>query len=97
MPNAFFSGYGFDSIALALLGKSRPVGVMGAAILFGLLRAGAQRMQGPPALVPIDIISILQALIIIFMAAPEVIRVIYRLKTPEEAVEAVFTRGWGKV
>jgi simple sugar transport system permease protein len=97
MPNAFFSGYGFDSIALALLGKSRPVGVMGAAILFGLLRAGAQRMQGPPALVPIDIISILQALIIIFIAAPEVIRVIYRLKTPEEAVEAVFSRGWGKV
>jgi ABC-type uncharacterized transport system permease subunit/basic membrane lipoprotein Med (substrate-binding protein (PBP1-ABC) superfamily) len=97
MPNAFFSGYGFDSIALALLGKSHPVGVLLSALLFGFLRAGAQRMQGPPAFVPIDIVSVLQALIIIFIAAPEVIRLIYRLRAPKEAGEAVFTRGWGRV
>ncbi len=97
MPNAFFSGYGFDSIALALLGKSHPVGVLLSALLFGFLRAGAQRMQGPPAFVPIDIVSVLQALIIIFIAAPEVIRIIYRLRVPEEAGEAIFTRGWGQV
>ncbi len=97
MPNAFFSGYGFDAIALALLGKSHPVGVLLAALLFGFLRAGAQRMQAPPALVPIDIISVIQALIIIFIAAPEVIRLIYRLPTPKEGIEAVFTRGWGQV
>jgi len=97
MPNAFFSGYGFDSIALALLGKSHPVGVLLAALLFGFLRAGAHRMQGPPAFVPIDIISVLQALIIIFIAAPEVIRLFYRLRAPKEVVEAVFTRGWGQV
>jgi simple sugar transport system permease protein len=96
MPNAFFSGYGFDSIALALLGKSRPVGVLLAALLFGFLRAGAQRMQGPPAFVPIDIISILQALIIIFIAAPEVIRLIYRIRAPEEKAATIFTRGWGR-
>jgi simple sugar transport system permease protein len=96
MPNAFFSGYGFDSIALALLGKSRPVGTLLAALLFGFLRAGAQRMQGPPAFVPIDIISILQALIIIFIAAPEVIRLIYRIRAPKEKTETVFTRGWGR-
>jgi simple sugar transport system permease protein len=97
MPNAFFSGYGFDSIALALLGKSHPVGVLLASLLFGFLRAGAQRMQAPPAFVPIDIISVLQGLIIIFIAAPEVIRYIYRLRAPKEAGEAIFTRGWGKV
>ncbi len=97
MPNAFFSGYGFDSIALALLGKSHPVGVLLSAFLFGFLRAGAQRMQGPPAFVPIDIVSILQALIIIFIAAPEVMRLIYRLRAPREVSEAVFTRGWGHV
>jgi len=96
MPNAFFSGYGFDSIALALLGKSHPVGVLLSALLFGFLRAGAQRMQGW-AHVPIDIISVLQGLIIIFIAAPEVIRFLYRLRVPEEAAEAVFTRGWGQV
>ncbi len=95
MPNAFYSGYGFDSIALALLGKSHPVGVLLASLLFGFLRAGAQRMQAPPAFVPIDIISIVQALIIIFIAAPEVIRLIYRISAPKEEAEAVFTRGWG--
>ena len=95
MPNSFFSGYGFDSIALALLGKSHPVGVLLASLLFGFLRAGAQRMQAPPARVPIDIISIVQALIIIFIAAPEVVRLIYRIRAPEEQAEAVFTRGWG--
>jgi simple sugar transport system permease protein len=95
MPNAFFSGYGFDSIALALLGKSHPVGVLLASLLFGLLRAGAQRMQAPPAFVPVDIIQVVQALIIIFIAAPEVIRLIYRIRAPEKEAEAVFTRGWG--
>ena len=96
MPNAFFSGYGFDSIALALLGKSHPVGVLLASLLFGFLRAGAQRMQAPPAFVPIDIISVLQGLIIIFIAAPEVVRYLYRLRAPREVGEAVFTRGWGQ-
>lgn len=97
MPNAFFSGYGFDSIALALLGKSHPVGVLWASLLFGFLRAGAQRMQAPPAFVPVDIIQIVQALIIIFIAAPEVIRLIYRIRAPKEEGEAIFTRGWGSV
>jgi len=96
MPNAFFSGYGFDAIALALLGRSHPIGVVLASLLFGFLEAGAQRMQAPPASVPIDIISIVQALIIIFIAAPEVIRLIYRIRAPEEEREAVFTRGWGQ-
>ena len=97
MPNAFFSGYGFDSIALALLGKSHPVGVLLSSLLFGMLRAGAQRMQAPPASVPIDIISVLQGLIIVFIAAPEVVRLIYRLRAPKEVGEAIFTRGWGQV
>ena len=70
---AFSSGYGFDSIALALLGNSHPVGVVLAALLFGALRNGATRMQ-LVAGIPIDIISILQALILIFIAAPAIIR-----------------------
>ena len=73
------------------------MGVLISALLFGFLRAGAQRMQAPPAFVPIDIISVLQALIIIFIAAPEIVRAIYRLRAPKEEGEAVFTRGWGSV
>jgi len=94
MPNAFYSGYGFDAIALALLGKSHPAGVVLAALLFGTLRNGATRMQSV-AQIPIDIISILQALIIIFIAAPEIIRWLYRLRADQEEGEVVFTRGWG--
>jgi len=93
MPNAFSAGYGFDSIALALLGRSHPVGVVLAALLFGTLRAGATRMQSA-AQIPLDIISILQAMIIIFIAAPEIIRAIYRLRAGREGGEMLFTRGW---
>jgi simple sugar transport system permease protein len=93
MPNAFFAGYGFDAIALALLGKSHPLGVVLASLLFGALRAGATNMQGV-AKIPIDITSILQGLIIVFVAAPAIIRTLYRVRVEKEQ-EIVLTRGWG--
>ncbi len=79
---AFSSGYGFDSIALALLGNSHPLGVVLASLLFGFLRNGAIQMQ-LTAGIPIDIISVLQALILAFIAAPAIIRTMYRLKEPK--------------
>jgi ABC-type uncharacterized transport system permease subunit len=92
---AFSSGYGFDSIALALLGKSHPLGVVLASLLFGTLRNGATRMQ-VVSQIPIDIITILQAFILAFIAAPAIIRTIYRLRMPkDEADEGVRVRGWG--
>jgi ABC-type uncharacterized transport system permease subunit len=91
---AFSSGYGFDSIALALLGKSHPLGVVLAALLFGILRNGATRMQ-LVAGIPVDIISVLQALILAFIAAPAIIRTIYRLRAPEMFEEGVTVSGWG--
>ncbi|HEU0297674.1 MAG TPA: ABC transporter permease [Anaerolineales bacterium] len=89
----FSAGYGFDAIAIALLGKSHPAGVVFAAILFGFLRSGATNMQSMAG-VPIDIISIIQGLVIIFIAAPEIIRRLYRLKSVK-VEETVLTRGWG--
>ena len=91
---AFSSGYGFDSIALALLGKSHPVGVILAALLFGTLRNGATRMQ-LAAGIPVDIISVLQAMILAFIAAPAIIRTIYRLRQPAEGEEGLFMGSWG--
>ena len=91
---AFSSGYGFDSIALALLGKNHPFGVVLAALLFGFLRNGARQMQ-LKAGIPVDIISILQALILAFVAAPAIIRTIYRLKEPDVKEEGVKLSGWG--
>jgi simple sugar transport system permease protein len=90
----FSGGMGFDSIALALLGRSHPVGVVLAAILFGTLRNGATRMQSV-ARVPIDIITIVQALVIVFIAAPEIIRWLYRLRKPEGEEAPIFTTSWG--
>jgi simple sugar transport system permease protein len=91
---AFSSGYGFDSIALALLGKSHPLGVVLSALLFGFLRNGATNMQ-LTAGIPIDIISILQAFILVFIAAPAIIRTIYRLKPPAQEEEGVHVGSWG--
>jgi ABC-type uncharacterized transport system permease subunit len=90
----FSAGYGFDSIAIALLGKSHPWGVVMAALLFGALRSGATRMQSLAG-IPIDIISIIQGLVIMFVAAPAIIRWIYRIRI-ERAEDIVLTRGWGK-
>jgi ABC-type uncharacterized transport system permease subunit len=90
---AFSSGYGFDAIALALVGKSHPFGVVLASLLFGTLRNGAIKMQ--VAGIPIDIITIIQALVIVFIAAPAVLRTIYRLKEPEEAEEMITVTSWG--
>jgi simple sugar transport system permease protein len=92
---AFSSGYGFDAIAIALLGRSHPLGVVLASLLFGVLRNGATKMQ-LSAGIPIDIISVLQAMILLFIATPAIIRTIYRLpKAAYEEEEEVFVRGWG--
>ncbi|HPC06388.1 MAG TPA: ABC transporter permease, partial [Anaerolineaceae bacterium] len=63
------SGYGFDSIALALIGGNHPVGVVLASILFGTLRNGATRMM-VVSRIPIDIVDVVQAIILMFVAAP---------------------------
>jgi general nucleoside transport system permease protein len=88
----FSIGYGFDAIAIALLGKSHPLGVVLAAILFAAMRNGATRMQFLTQM-PVDLISMLQALILLFVAADAIIRYIYRIKARGERV--VLTRGWG--
>ncbi len=90
----FSAGYGFDAIALALLGKSHPAGVVLAALLFGFLRSGATDMQSM-ANIPIDIISIIQGMVIVFIAAPDIIRWLYRIRGIKKE-ETVLTRGWGK-
>mgnify|MGYP001007653168 CR=1 FL=1 len=74
-PN-FSGGVGFDAIAVALLGRSHPVGVLLAGLLFGALQAGGRQMQ-VSAGVSLDLIAIIQALIIIFIAAPILMRAVF--------------------
>jgi simple sugar transport system permease protein len=91
---AFSSGFGFDSIAVALLAKSHPFGILPAAVLWAGLRNGAGLMQVRAQGISIDLVNIIQALVIMFIAADQIIRWLYRLRKRREA-EVVFTRGWG--
>ncbi len=88
----FAAGIGFDAISLALLGRSHPAGVVAAGFLFGALRAGGLEMQVATD-IPIDLISVIQALVVVFIAAPALIRAIFRVKTGEEIGQ--LTKGWG--
>ena len=88
----FSIGYGYDAIAIALLGKSHPLGVVLSAFLFAAMRNGATRMQFLTQM-PVDLISMLQAFILLFVAADAIVRYIYRIKSKGERV--VLTRGWG--
>ncbi|QKV19581.1 ABC transporter permease [Oricola thermophila] len=72
----FSAGIGFDAISVALLGRSHPIGVLFAGLLFGALEAGGRQMQ-VDAGVSIDLIGIIQALIIVFIAAPLLVRAIF--------------------
>jgi len=89
----FSSGYGIDAIDIGLLGKNHPLGVVLASLLFAAMRNGATKMQFLTQ-IPVDIISIIQALILLFVSADAIVRYIYRIRTPQERV--VYTRGWGK-
>jgi simple sugar transport system permease protein len=97
----FSVGYGFDSIAVALLGKSHPLGVIPAALLFGALRAGATRMQFVSQ-IPIDVISIVQGIILLLVAADELVRRLYRIGgrsssvSAERVAEGTVARTWGR-
>ncbi|WP_166784761.1 MULTISPECIES: ABC transporter permease [unclassified Cryobacterium] len=78
------SGIGFDAITVALLGRSKPWGVFAAGILFGAFKAGGFSMQAAEG-VPIDIVLVVQSLIVLFIAAPPLVRAIFRLPAPGSA------------
>jgi general nucleoside transport system permease protein len=90
----FSSGLGFDGITVALLGRGNPVGVVAAALLFGGLRAGAVQMQATTS-TPVDLVQVIEALVIMFVAAPALVRAIFRLRTAPVSVAPAVSPGWG--
>lgn len=75
--DGFSPGYGWDGLAVALVGGLNPVGAFLAAILFGALRSGGMVMTRATG-VPLDIVFLLQALVILFVAAPKMIRTLLK-------------------
>ena len=70
---------GFDAITVALLGRSKPWGTFFAALLFGAFKAGGTSMA-VNADVSIDIVAVVQSLIVLFIAAPPLVRSMFRIK-----------------
>ncbi len=93
LTGQYYFFLGFDGIAVALLARANPIGVLGAAFLFGVLRSGSTGMQAATS-TPVDIILVIQALIILFVAAPALVRAIYRIKAGR-GTGATFTTSWG--
>ncbi len=89
----FNVGTGFDSIAVAVLGNIHPLGVMFSALLFGAMESGARLMQ-LRARVPIELITVLQGLILMFVAADKIIRDLYRIRTRITQGEFTLAQSW---
>lgn len=77
------AGIGFDAITVALLGRSRAWGTFAAGILFGALKAGSFSMQAQD--IPVDIVLVVQSLVVLFIAAPPLLRAVFFL--PKSDVE----------
>ena len=84
---------GFDAITVALLGRASPGGTVWAGILFGALRAGAVRMQAETG-VPTEIVQVIQSVIVLFIAAPALIRAIFRLRESRGGGVTQLAKGW---
>jgi simple sugar transport system permease protein len=66
----FSPGYGYTAIAVALLARLHPIGVLGTALLFGALEAGANAMQRDAG-VPSVVVSVVEALLILLVVAAD--------------------------
>jgi ABC-type uncharacterized transport system permease subunit len=88
------AGLGFAAITVALLGRASPVGTVIASLLFGALQAGGRAMQVSSANVSIEIVTVIQALIVLFVAAPPLIRGLFRLRGGAGADTGLAAKGW---
>ncbi|HET6625592.1 MAG TPA: ABC transporter permease [Nocardioidaceae bacterium] len=85
---------GFDAITVALLGRATPLGTVLAGLLFGALASGGVQMQASAAATPLELTQVLQALIVLFVAAPALIRGVLRMRDTGGGA-TVMAKGWG--
>jgi general nucleoside transport system permease protein len=88
-----YGTYGTDGITVALLGRAKPLGVVLSALLFGALEAGGTVMEAATT-VPSDIVEVIEGLIVLFVAAPLMIRAVFRLRSAQSTGLEAVSKGW---
>ncbi len=94
LSSGYGGGNGFNAITVALLGRNRPVGVVFGSLLFAALSTGGRYMQSTSG-IPIDLTSVIQAVIVFLVATPALVREIFRLREAGAGKILLFTKGWG--
>jgi general nucleoside transport system permease protein len=89
----FSSGLGFDGITVALLGRGTVGGTVAAGLLLGALKAGGRAMQARSG-TSLDLVVVIQALIIVFIAAPGLVRAMFRVRADDVSTTQI-SQGWG--
>jgi len=90
-----YGTYGPDGITVALLGRAKPIGVVLAGLLFGALHVGGTYVEAATlGQVPADIVEVLEGLIVLFVAAPALVRAIFRLRATRGAGMEAVAKGW---
>jgi simple sugar transport system permease protein len=87
------AGFGFDAITVALLGRGTPIGVVLGGLLFGAFRAGGIVMAADTS-TPADVVSVMQPVMVLFIAAPALIRGIFRLRAARTSGVGQLAKGW---
>jgi ABC-type uncharacterized transport system permease subunit len=93
ITNSVDAGVGFDAITVALLGRASPGGTVLAGLLFGALKAGSFKMLANSGIPP-EVATILQSLIVLFIAAPALIQAIFRLRASRGGGVSQLAKGW---
>jgi simple sugar transport system permease protein len=87
------AGFGFDAITVALLGRGSPGGTVLAGLLFGAFRAGGVVMASQTT-TPADVVSVIEPVIVLFVAAPALIRGLFRLRGSRSGGVGQLAKGW---
>jgi ABC-type uncharacterized transport system permease subunit len=88
------AGIGFTAITVALLGRNKPMGIVWAALLFAALGVGGRNMQAATG-IPLDLATVIQSVIVLFVATPVLVKEIFRLRSVSTTSLQLATTGWG--
>jgi simple sugar transport system permease protein len=93
LSTGYGGSVGFSAITVALLGRNRPGGVVLGSLLFAALITGGRNMQAATG-IPLDLTTVIQAIIVFFVATPALVREVFRLRETSGGLARIGTKGW---